>query len=262
MLVAVFDDESGAQKGSRTLQDLDSAGRIDVFSIDVIQRDEHGRLAAQGSAAPGALGRAVRRFTHSVSVAFGEPDMAETICGPETPAGRPYDVAHVGVGDDFLADVAWQLRFGASAVVAELWEQWVMPVNAHLEAIGVRAILRRPRENVAVRHIAREASALGTQLSDLEQRRARSSGADDRLGEKLRAVEEALRAAQVRATTALADARAEHEAKTAAVRKKLAAAQGTVKVCLQARLSERRAELRLHSREFRLFFRGPPAAGL
>jgi uncharacterized membrane protein len=242
MLVAVFGDESRADEGSRRIRALDAEGQIDAFAIDIIVRDERGKVTARESSDPGALGRGVRLFTRSLCLALGAPEGFATAFGAETCGGPLLELSRIGIGYDFLTDVARHLLPGRVAVVAEIWEQWVMPVNSRLEAMG-GAILRREREEISAAEFEREKAALEVEIAELEHGHARSVGVyRRRLEVRLRAVRETLRAVQGRALAELADARAEHEAKIAVVQTKLATSQGVVRASLEARLSERRAE--------------------
>jgi hypothetical protein len=47
-----------------------------------------------------------------------------------------YDLAHLGVGEDFLYEVEKSLLPGKAAVVAEVWEEWTLPVDTRMEALG------------------------------------------------------------------------------------------------------------------------------
>lgn len=242
MLVAVFGDESRADEGSRSIRALDAEGRIDAFSIDIVVRDVRGKVTARESSDPGALGRAVRLFTRSLCLALGAPEGFATASGAGTCGGSLLELSRIGIGADFLTDVGRHLLPGRVAVVAEIWEQWVMPINSRLEAMG-GVILRREREEISAAEVERAKAALEVEIAELELGHARSVGVyRRRLEVRLRAVRETLRAVQGRALAELADARAEPEAKMAVVQAKLATAQGVVRASLEARASERRAE--------------------
>lgn len=242
MLVAVFGDESRADEGSRSIRALDAEGQIDAFSIDIVVRAERGKVTARESSDPGALGRGVRLFTRSLCLALGAPEGFATASVAGTCGSPLLELSRIGIGGDFLADVARRLLPGRVAVVAEIWEQWVIPVNSRLEAMG-GVILRREREENPAAQLEREKAALEVEIAELMHGHARSVGVYRRgLEARLRAVQETLRAVQGRALAELADAQTEHEAKMAVVQAKLATAKGVVKASLEARVSERRAE--------------------
>jgi hypothetical protein len=243
ILVAVFEHGSGAHEGVRILRELDAAGAIDLFGSSVVAKDDRGDAEIVHAAEPGPLGTAVRRFTERLLLALAlRGPAAATLCArmPDRPAQEPVRLA---TGEDLLALVATILRPGGYAVVAELWEQWVQPVDAQLSASGA-VVLRRPRENAAA-EIERERAGLGAERAELERRRQRASKEDQAALERtIEAVEHAIRAVQDLARAQLASERSEHEAKNTLLVAKLEGAQGPAKARLDARISSRMAEHR------------------
>ena len=70
-----------------------------------------------------------------------------------------YDLANLGVGEDFLTEVAEYLQPGKAAVVAEVWEEWTVPVDTRMEALG-GVVFRRSRNEVLDIVIERDVEAL------------------------------------------------------------------------------------------------------
>ncbi len=229
ILVAVFRDGDEVREGSRMLRDLDAAGSIDVFAMGVLAMGEGGHVAVLDAPDAGPLGSAVRPFTDRLLVAL---------------AGRPHPAMRLGVGEDLVERVTRQLRPGGAVLVAEIWEQWVQPVDAQLSIRGA-VVLRRRREDVAVADIERERAALEAESADLEHRRSRVARKDQAaLERKIKAVEDGIRAVRNRARATLTDVRAEHDAKMAVLLAKLVAARGSAKAKVDARISERLAQHR------------------
>ncbi len=242
MLVAVFDSESKAYEGSRILKELDEEGSITIFAIAVIAKDASGKLTVKQAADQGPLGTAVGLFAGSVLGLLGGPVGLAVGAGVGTLGGALSDLAQVGVSEDFLADVGKQLQAGKSAVVAEAEEEWVMPVDARIEAAG-GIVLRRARGQVVDAQIERDAAALKSEIANLKAEHARARKEHQaRLEAKIEAVRGKLRATQERARASLAAAAEENEAKIEALQAKLAKAHGDAKAKLEARISEARAE--------------------
>ncbi len=216
-----------AHEAARILRGLDAAGSIDVFASSIMATGG-GDIVVLDAADEGPLGRAVRLFTDRFRHAL---------------AGSPHDPVRVGVGEDLVHDVTRRLRPGGSILVAELWEQWVQPVDAQLSTQGA-VLLRRAREDVLVADIERERASLEAERADLGRHRPRAARNDDALEHRIDAVEDEIRAVRDRARAVLAVARAEHEAKMAVVMAKLELARGPLKDALDARISARLAEHR------------------
>jgi hypothetical protein len=59
-------------------------------------------------------------------------------------AGSLYDLAQLGVSEDFVAEVSRQLSPGKAAVIAEVDEEWITPLDARMEPLG-GVVFRRSR---------------------------------------------------------------------------------------------------------------------
>jgi uncharacterized membrane protein len=242
MLVAVFESESKAYEGSRILRELDAEGSISTFAIAVVAKDESGKVTVKQEADQGPLGTAVGLFAGSLIGTLGGPVGFAVVAGAGTLGGALYDQAKVGVSDDFLADVEQQLQAGKYAVVAEVWEEWVMPADTRIEAAG-GIVMRRAREEVVDTQIERDAAALKAEIASLKAEHARARQEHKaRLEAKIEAVKGKLRATQDRAKAALAAAKEETEAKIKSLQAKVAKAHGDAKAKLDARISDERAE--------------------
>jgi uncharacterized membrane protein len=242
MLVAVFENESKAYEGSRILRELDEEGSIAIFAIAVIAKDASGKVTVKQAADEGPLGTAVGLFAGSLLGLLGGPVGFAVAAGAGTIGGALYDLAQVGVGDDFLDEVGQQLQAGKSGVVAEVWEEWVMPVDTRIEAAG-GIVLRRAREEVMDAQIERDAAALKTEVANLKVELAQATKENKaKLEAKIAAVNRKFRATQDRAMAALAAATDEAEAKIKALQAKLAKAHGDAKAKLDARIADARAE--------------------
>jgi uncharacterized membrane protein len=247
MLVAVFDNESKAYEGFRILKDLGAEGSIAVYATAVITKDPNGKVVVKEATDQGPLGTAVGLFTGSLLGLLAGPVGLAVGAGAGTLGGVFYDLAELGIGEDFLTDVGQQLTPGKSAVVAEVWEEWVMPVDARIEAAG-GVVMRRTREEVVDSKLERDAAAYKAEIANLKAEHARATKEHKaKLEAKMEAVKGKLRATQERAKAALAKATEENEAKIKALQAKLAKAQGDAKAKLEARISEGRADFKRRS---------------
>ena len=249
MIIATFDDEKRAYEASRILRELDSDGSIAIFAMSVIGKDASGKWTVKEAAHEGPLGTGVGLVTGTVLGLLGGPVGVAIGAGVGTVGGLIYDLAKAGVGGDFLVDAGEQLAAGKYAVVAELSEEWTMPVDARLEGLG-GVVTRRARQDVVDVQLQREAAEYKAELEQLKAERAQAAKEHRaKLDAKIEAVKGKLRATQERTQAAIAAAKEENEAKVAALRTKIEKARGDAKARLEGRIAERRAE---HERRSKL----------
>lgn len=242
MLIATFDEEKKAYAGSKILRDLDAEGSIGIYAMAVIGKNASGTWVVKQEAERGPLGTGVGLFTGTVLGLIGGPVGVAIGAGVGALGGAIYDLTEAGVSGDFLAEAGEQLRAGNYAVVADVWEEWTMPVDARLEAAG-GTVVRRARAEVVDVQLQRDAAALRAELEQLEAERARVAKEDKaKLDAKVEAVKAKLRATQERAKAAITAANDENEAKIAALRARIGKARGDAKARMEARIAERRAE--------------------
>ena len=249
MLIATFDDEKKAYEASRILKGLDADGSIAIFAMSVIGKDASGKWTVKQEADQGPLGTGVGLFTGTVLGLLGGPVGVAIGAGVGTLGGMIYDLAKAGVSGDFLADAGEQLAAGKYAVVAEAWEEWTMPIDARLEALG-GVVTRRARHDFVDVQLHQDAAAFKAELEQLKAERAQAAKEHKaKLDAKIEAVKGKLRATQDRTKAAIAAAKEENEAKVNALRTKMAKARGDAKAKMEARIAERRAE---HERRSKL----------
>ena len=136
MLVVVFENEQKAYEGSRALTALDFEGSISVYAEAVIKKNDDGTVTIEqteddfpirtvGGTAIGAL---IGLLGGPVGVAVG------AVGG--TFAGGVWDLSRAGVNADFLDEVSAILTPGKWAIVSDISEEWVTPVDTKMEALG------------------------------------------------------------------------------------------------------------------------------
>src|SRR5262252_7545094 len=136
MLVVVFGNEKSAYEGSRALQQLDDEGSIAVYAGAVLTKNADGTstvkddddAAPWGTLAGTAVGSLIGILGGPVGVAFGAVSGALV--------GAIPDLDNARVGSDFVDDVGKTLAPGKVALVAEIDEDWTMPVDTRMEALG------------------------------------------------------------------------------------------------------------------------------
>ena len=133
--------------------------------------------------------------------------------GAGTFGGMLYDLGKLGVGEDYLGEVGQHLQAGKVAVVAEVGEEWVTPVDTSMEAVG-GVVFRRARGEVVDSQIERDAAALKAEVADLKAEHARAARRGKRsCKRRSRTAKAKLQATQDRAKAAGEATKREMEAK-------------------------------------------------
>jgi len=238
MIVVVFDNEKKAYEGSKDLRDLHAEGSITLYASAVIAKDASGKVTVKQAADQGPLGTAVGLVTGSLIGLLGGPVGVVLGAYVGTVGGVLYDLAKVGVSEDFLSEVGQNLQPGKVAVVAEVWEEWVMPIDTRMEAAG-GVVFRRARGEVLDYQIERDATALKAEIADLKAEFAQADKeAKEKLQAKITAAKAKLQATQDRAKAALEATKREMDAKMKSLKEQMAKAQDDRKAKLEKRIAE------------------------
>lgn len=247
ILVVMFDNESKAYEGSNALQELQNEGSINLYAKAVLARDASGKVEVKQAGDMGPVGTAVGLFTGSMIGLLGGPVGLALGAYAGTVGGLVYDMANLGVGEDFLSDVEKSLLPGKAAVVAEVWEEWTLPVDTRMEALG-GVVLRRMRGEIVDSQIERDVTVLKTELAELEAERKQASGeAKAKLQGKIDATKSKLQAIQDSIQARIETSKQEMEAKTKSLQEQAAKAQGERKAKLEKRSAELKADQKRRS---------------
>jgi len=242
MIVVVFDNEKQAYAGFKALKDLHAEGTITLYASAVIAKDADGKVIVKEAAERGPLGTGVGLVAGSLLGLLGGPVGAAFGAYTGSLGGVLYDLAKAGVGEDFLGEVEQRLQPGKVAVVAEVWEEWVMPVDTRMEAAG-GVVFRRAREEVLDHQLERDAASLKAEVAALKAERAQAGKeAKAKLQAKIATAKAKLRATRDRAKAASEATKREAEAKAKSLKEQLAKARGDAKAKLRARIAEVQSE--------------------
>lgn len=175
MLVVVFDSEVNAYEASKALQELQKEGSINLYAKAIIVRDAEGKVEVKEQKDAGPVGTAVGLLTGSLIGLLGGPVGVAVGAYAGTVGGMVYDMANLGISEDYLFEVEKTLLPGKAALVAEVWEEWTMAVDTRMEALG-GVVLRRSREDVVDAQITRDTAALDAELTQLKAERDQATG--------------------------------------------------------------------------------------
>ena len=238
MLAVIFDSEAKAYEGSRALAEVDRDGGISLHSECVIQKNADGSVKVKqlnnglptGTLTGTALGSLIGLLGGPVGVAIG------LVAGATVGAFGDLYAADVNV--DFLNEVSGSLKPGKFAVLAEISEEWITPVDVRMEALGGE-VHRTWREYFEEEYEARQIAALKADIAQLKaelaqahaDRKAKIQAKIDDLNNKLETKRE-------HAKQRSEEIKNQTDAKIKALQQKAAKAQRDTKTAIDNRIAE------------------------
>jgi uncharacterized membrane protein len=238
MLVVVFENELKAYDGYKALKELDSEASISLHSQAVIKKNDDGTVTVKneeddypirtvGGTAVGAL---IGLLGGPIGVVVG------AVGG--TFAGGLWDMSRAGVNADFLDEVSSKLTAGKWAVVSDVSEDWVTPVDSRMAALG-GTVFRNTRENIEDEQYSRDIASMKADIAKLKEEQAKSR-ADQKakLQTKIDVLNKKLQAKQEKAKQRQKQREEEVQAKVTAMEKKAAKTKGDAKAKIEANIAE------------------------
>ncbi len=239
ILVVLFAGEREAYEGYSALKELDDEGTITLYGESVIAKSADGKAEVKKSAGMGPLGTVVGMVTGALVGMVAGPAGVAVGATAGMAGGSVYDLAEAGIGVDFLDGVAERLEPGMAAVVAEVQEEWVTPVDTRMEQVG-GIVFRRVRGEIVDAQIERDLEAIAPELAAMEaEYEQENEEAKARLRAKIAAAKADLKATQERARARVDTTQREADAKTDSLKQQAAKANGEAK----QRIEKRRAEV-------------------
>lgn len=251
----VFADEKKAYEGLHALQELHAEGNLTVWGTDVLARDPGGKVTILKSDEQGPLGTGLGALAGGLVGLFGGPVGAAVGVAVGAAAGGVGDLLHVGVSDDFLAAVERDLAPGKFAVIAEISEEWIVPLDTRMEELGGK-VVREDRLEFAEDALEKRVNARKARLAQLRAEHAerRAERARERAGTKAEAMMQTLLTEEIederrklesiaeKSEKRLYSARQELNAKVEALLAQASGATPEVKSRIERRMVEVRSE--------------------
>jgi uncharacterized membrane protein len=238
MLVVVFDNETKAYEGLRALNQLDSEGNITIHAEAVIGKNKDGALTVKQGDGDFPVRTVSGTAIGSLIGLLGGPAGLAVGALAGTMAGSFADLFVAGVNSDFLAEVSNVLTPGKYAIVADVSEEWVTPLDTRMEALN-GFVLRTARESFEEAQRAREVAELRAEIDQLKAEHARVKAEHKaKLQAKIDELNTRLQAKLQHARQRSEQIKNETEAKVKALQKKAVKAQGDAKAVIDARVAE------------------------
>jgi uncharacterized membrane protein len=245
MIVIVFDGEPAAYAGSRALKELHWEGSITLYSGSVIVKESNGRIQLKQVVNLGQAGSILGTATCALVGALAD----EAHTGMATTLGcQAPNLGNAGVGEDFLRDVARSLRPSKSAVVAEIEEDWITPLDSLMDMLG-GIVFRRVRAELGDAQLEREAIVLHAETKHLRDELSHVVGpAKMKLQVKADEARARLERARDQAQRRLDAMMVEADAKVRSLQAQAASAAEYAKANIERRIADIQAEYQTRSR--------------
>jgi len=238
ILISVFETEPSAFEGLTALKDLHRDGDITLYASTVITKSAGGWVSVPETHDRGPVGTLVGLTAGGLLGLLGGPVGVAVGASVGGLGGLVFDMAGAGISSDFVVEVTRTLTPGRTAVIADVDEAWVTPVDTRLGALGA-TIFRRYPGDVLDEELVREANEASADLEHLraelrqasETARANVEAAIGRQREKLTAIAS-------RVDSALEQQRKEFEARLATLRAQREHAAKQQRKRIDARIDE------------------------
>jgi uncharacterized membrane protein len=242
MIVTVFNDERSAYEGARALLELHEEGSLTLYASTVIFKDTNGVITVKQATDEGPLGTFGGLATGSLIGLLGGPVGLAVGAFAGTLTGSLFDLARLGVSDDFLNEVYLNLVPNKWAVVAEVDEVWVTPLDTRMDAIS-GVVFRRGRGEFMDIQIEREIAADKAEIERLETEYKQAVGdAKAKLKVKVDTARKRYEDRRQLLLRRIEEIQREGEAKINLLQEQMAKATGQAKANLEKRVTDERTK--------------------
>ncbi len=219
LIFAVFENEERAYEGASVLRSLHRDSALTICGAAIVARNHDGSIRIRdarekgpiGTAAgtTGPIGTALGMLTGAIIGTIGGPGGVVTGAAIGGLVGAGVDNYNLAVGDVFVDEIASQLQPGKVAIVAEIEEPWITPLDVRIldvrmAELGVE-VNRRSRLLFEDEVLERDAAAAKAEYEGLKDELATTHA------ENKAAVQAKLDAASARLTETLQKSEARHQ---------------------------------------------------
>lgn len=162
-----FDTEQKAYEGDRALQDMHRDGTLTLYNDAVVVKEPDGKVAVRRAPDAEPVGTFGGMLTGGLIGLLGGPVGAAVGIGAGTLIGAAFDLTKEGVDQDFVEDAGARLEPGKAAVIAEIDEQWQVPLDTRMEGLG-GTLVRRTQTQIEDAYLEREIETAQKELAGLE----------------------------------------------------------------------------------------------
>ena len=243
LIVIVFENQTKAFAGFEALRQLDRDGDISVYEAEMIAKDPDGTIRYIDNTNKLAL--SVLGGTSFVGVLVGLlGGPAGALIGGAVGGliGSIVDIERSGVTDEFMNDVNTAMTTGKFAVVADIAEDWVTPLDTRMEEFG-GVVFRRARTEVKHTYHDNDVAAHRAEMEQLKAERAQArSDRQAKIDAKIDALRKKLEDALDRERSKTIIRQSQRDARIQALKAKAEQSEGEIRRRLEARIAEVRRD--------------------
>ena len=255
MLVVVFDNETKAYEGSSALTQLDSEGSISIHAKAEIKKNANGTITGMQEGDDFPIRTVAGTSLGALIGVLGGPAGVGIGAAIGFMGGTVGDLHRAGVNAEFVDDVSAKLAPGKWAVVSDISEEWVTPVDTRMESLG-GTVFRMTRHGVQHEQDARDVAAMKADISELKAEHAKSRAEHKaKLQAKIDKLRGKLKAKREQAKKRSEQEEEEAKAKVQALEKKAAKSKGETKAKIEARIAEIKKKSKESKERFKQLFK-------
>ncbi len=241
-IFVTFPDEAKAYEGTQVLTRLHAEGALSLYGMAVVAKDAAGNLVVKQKSEHGPLGIAVGSIVGGVIGLLGGPIGVVVGAGSGAMLGFLSDLAGLGVSTEFLQKVSHEMLPGRVAVIAEVSEDWITPLDTRMSAIG-GIVHRTSRTDVEDELARQQMASFHTEMAHLKSEFEHAKAEDKaRLRARIGVLEIRINAAADRLQARLQQMKDETAAKLKALEVQVVTSEGKAKARVEARIAELRAD--------------------
>lgn len=241
VLVSVFDDEKTAFQGLTALKQLHSNGDISLYGSAVVAKAADGRISIKQAADSGPIGTLAGVVTGSLVGILGGPAGVALGAYAGGMGGLLIDMFNEGVSLNFIDEVGTALKPGKFAVVTDMDEMWVVPVETELGKLGATTF-RHYAGDIVDEQLTREAEETKADVTQLRKELNEAAGnAKAAVRARIEADERKLQALGARLDAESQKQTAQFEQRMAKLQEQNKSANERRKAEIEARMAELKA---------------------
>ncbi len=167
VIFVVFDGQDQACEGDRALRQMHGDGVITLYKDAVVVREPDGKVTVRAQPDTERVGALGGLIMGSLIGVPGGPVGVALGAGTGTVVGAAFEATRAGMDRDFVTDVGTHLAPGKAALIAEVDENWEVPLDVRMEGIG-GTVLRRARTQLDDACLEEAIDAYQKELMSLE----------------------------------------------------------------------------------------------
>jgi uncharacterized membrane protein len=248
VIFVAFDAEQKAFEGDRALHEMHRDGLITLYDDAVVVKDANGKVVVREEPETSPLATLGGMVTGGLIGLLGGPVGAAVGMSTGTLVGAAFDLTRDGVAQEFVEDAGARLEPGKVAVIAEIDEDWQVPLDTRMEALGGK-LIRHTKLQIDDLYMERDVEITQRELANLEAEKlasvkaaqtAKAGKEADKLQAKIDATKRKLQDKENALTAQAQSVKEEGQDKISA----LEAQKATATVEARTQLEQREAEIR------------------